>query len=173
MKKYFCLIIINLFFFNVYSQTEIDNEKEKYSIIKSIFKGKINNLFLYEKFENFKGMTFFLDNPKVLKDMYGQPSDLDEISKSLKDVDFSDEFSKITNETFLNTSMLDPGIKLIKSKSIDDNAKVTYISEPIIIKDLGFIYLKSNYEESIMILKKKESNWEVICHKYTFLMLVN
>lgn len=154
------LFYIVLFNENVYAQKVRTLNKEQYLIVNSIFQYssekqiKLNrNTLEYESWMNFIRTTDF---------------DTLEIIGYCLIMDF--EFEKVFNEFKSRMSGLQ--MKRINSKELDEKFKikkifsknVSSISEPIIINEFSFQFIKSFYGKALNVQKKNDKgNWDYLC----------
>lgn len=157
------ILFLFLGFQNVYSQKVKLLKKEQHLVINSIFKySPEKQIKLYKKTLEYESWMGFIKTTNF--------EDLEVIGNCLiKDSEFEKEFNEFKNV------MVNLGSKKINSKELDSKFKVkiipsknvSAISEPIIINEYSFQFIKSFYGRALNIQKKNDQgNWDYACGIY-------
>jgi hypothetical protein len=170
-----CVFLKTSMFSQSYKVKE-DNVNLVTEIINTIFNQ--NKVYLYKHFIDFKGIHSFLSNPKLLDELYGNCIQGD------KRITFEDYISK-NKEGFIKEiekeyvslgklkGKLRKNIKLVKAYSREKNQNLIRISAPIIVNNIGMLYLQTKGEEQILVLERKGNIWKTVCIKYLFVAIDN
>lgn len=157
------ILFLSLGFQNVYSQKVTELNLEQHRIINSIYKySPEKQIKLYKRTLEYESWMGFIKTTNF--------EDLEVIGYcSIKDSEFEKEFNEFKNV------MVNLGSKKINSNDLDSKFKVKIISsknvlalsEPMIINEYSFQFIKSFYGRSLNVQKKNDhGNWDYACGIY-------
>lgn len=157
------ILFLSLGFQNGYSHKVTSLDKEQHLVINSIFKySSEKQIMLNKKTLEYESWMDFIRTSDF--------EDLEIIGYcSINDPEFEQEFKDFKNE------MLNLETKKINSKELDSKFKVkktssknvSAISEPLIINEYSFQFIKSFYGKALNVQKKNDQgNWDYACGIY-------
>jgi len=180
MKSNILILMTCIFFISwkSFSQEKTNNTiitNEEYNVINDIFSTKSKSVEIYNV-TDFSKTWLSLMSVVELDKLLGPPcNDGNRIIKWI-DIFSKDDFRKIRDKIIQSKPMVFDKSKLnncfITLDYYDNSNKnstlVSSISKPIIIREYAIVKRSSQIGEVILIAKKNESKWEVICRKFVF-----
>ncbi|MCK7590507.1 hypothetical protein M0G43_07985 [Subsaxibacter sp. CAU 1640] len=178
MKIKFVYIVLSLLVISnrLIGQNENQNvmSDEAYELINNLFDSK-DDVGIY-KLTDFSKTWMYLMSPNQLDNLMGPPCNdgnkLIKWSEIFSDEDFKSIIEKIINSTPLELDRKRLNAHITLEDSFEPIGKsyktVSSISQPIIINNYAIIKRSGLKGESIIVAKKLNGTWKVVCHKTVF-----
>lgn len=155
------LIILEIFL-SQYSKKSSELTVDKYLLINNYFNEFNGEISVFETTISTKIWINLLNKESLdlFGDMYCDQY-VDDVIKFRFDINLIE--SGYISSHQLDQTKLIPKIKLSSNYSED----AIKISEPIILNDLGILYIETNSHQSLLVFKKKGNTWKNEC-KFSF-----
>ncbi|WP_336066510.1 hypothetical protein [Mesoflavibacter sp. CH_XMU1404-2] len=168
--KNILLISLLICFSSNHSNISENITDEQYKIINDLFSNEKNKKELYTYTDYSKTWAFTLLNYESLKNLLGPPCTKDGLIVKWENIFSNKELKMLRDKIAHHKVMKLDNNKLSKNislkKTIDD--KTIIISVPEIINNYSVVKISGNKGELIIVAKKVNNKWEIICRKWVY-----
>jgi len=175
MKK-ITVILVFLVFLSCQAQND-SIQKERYDVINALYKNhnpKHERSKLSKNFFQFRGLSALISNPKLIDNLLGHCADYQK-----KEVySFADIFKQKELDEIRFQINWFSAYRYIDELLINDNILIvddlsnthTAITLPLIVNDKAIVYrTNKDNEDTLLVLIKKNGEWEIRCRKNIYL----